>query len=206
MVMKVLTGKTGVVPKGHGQDHNHKAHDERIHTRPGRRIRVVAQREHHHRQDGRADKLGEEGRGRVHPAVARVRQERRRGAAVGEVVRLGVGEDARAEQAEADERGKERAQDLGEGVAGDLAQREAAVDPEHDGHGRVEVGTGNATRNVDADHAGEAPGPVRRGAVAGGALGAEDDEVGAEAEGELAGDLFYVEIVPCQLGCGKHME
>lgn len=102
---------------------------------------------------------------------------------------LGVGKDAGAEQAEADERGDEGTEDLGDGIAGDLAQREATVDPEHDGHGRVQVGTRDATGYVDTDHAGQAPCPVRIDAGAGGVLGAGHYEVGAETKGKLAGHL-----------------
>lgn len=188
-VARRVHGEAGVPPEGHGEHGDDKAQDEGVHAGSGGRIAVVAEGEDRDGHDGRPRELGEEGGGGVDPGVSRVRDEG--GGGVGaRPVRAAGGDldDALAEEAEGDERGDEGAQDLGEAVHRNLAQGEAAVDPEHDGHGRVEVRTGDATGDVDADHGREAPRPVGGDAVARGVLRAVDDEVRAESKGELAGD------------------
>jgi len=80
---------------------------------------------------------------------------------------------------------------LGEYVNWDLSKGKATIDVEHHGDSRVEVGTGDATCDVDSYRGGETPCPVCCFFVSGFAVGSRDDKIRAESSCELDRNLTF---------------
>ncbi|DBA00211.1 TPA: hypothetical protein N0F65_007836 [Lagenidium giganteum] len=120
-----------------------------------RLVALVLDGEHTNEQHGRAEELGVEGR-RVGHQVTWVRGKMH---LLGSVVWIGV-VDEWAVHHEDHEGSTERTQHLCHDVAWHLAPRDALVDGEGDGDGRVQVRAADATSNVHAQHDGDAPAQV----------------------------------------------
>jgi hypothetical protein len=94
------------------------------------------------------------------------------------------------------QRGDERAEELGQAVRGHLAPREALEHRERDGDRRIQVRAADPAGDVDAEHDAQAPGPRDAVVVADLAARHLRDDAHAEQDedhgpGELGGEFAH---------------